>query len=542
MKMSRHICAVLTLLVGLVDVDATEVVFEGASPRHWKKIERMAEQGGQATDSIKAFLVGQGYLDADVVEKDGRLAVSAGKLYSIDTVVFRGDSSFHVLSDRPFSKANVEWLIETALGEHYELGNYYSSVKVERLSKHDDGVTVEVILSRGPRVTVGKKLFTGLKRTDPRTVERYIPIKQGDILNRGNVAGAETGAGSIPFVSFRPPVTIRARAGYTLADLEFHFSEKKQILFEGAGGYDPGSSSGVVWNLNVGFQNLFGKGKRISLLSERRGKGRNILDLEYSQPVFAIGRGKMNLSVATRNYRDRFYEFMLRGEYSAVVRNNLEAGVSFGWRSVEPAAGTASYSAYTSSFMIKRKNVHNEANPSSGLDIDWTIAFSYRRYGDDNPGMQPEKKSFSETRNLVSIGWYQSLAGRLAVHLGLSYRGLETNESLPPVSELFFIGGPGTIRGFRNEQFTALRAAFGTIEPRLRFSSGYVFTFYDGAYISNRIGNVHSGVRTDEFYRCGYGFGMAIVDPGRSVKISLGWNKELRFDEPRLSVQFSSGI
>ena len=127
-------------------------------------------------------------------------------------------------------------------------------------------------------------------------------------------------------------------------------------------------------------------------------------------------------------------------------------------------------------------------------------------------------------------------------HAAFGYVGLETNESLPPPAELYYIGGPGTIRGYRNEQFAAIRSAYATLEPRLRFDSGYLFVFYEGAYINNRVAAGDGGTRADEFYRSSYGVGGAVIDGSRSVRISLGWNPEASFDQPRLSLEFSSEI
>ncbi|MFQ5453893.1 MAG: hypothetical protein ACE5D6_06870, partial [Candidatus Zixiibacteriota bacterium] len=70
----------------------------------------------------------------------------------------------------------------------------------------------------------------------------------------------------------------------------------------------------------------------------------------------------------------------------------------------------------------------------------------------------------------------------------------------------------------------------------------YIFLFYDIAYINDRIPLNNNKVSTDEFYKFGYGVGLAVVDKSQSIKISLGWNRDTSYDQPRLSVQFSSEI
>jgi outer membrane protein assembly factor BamA len=460
----------------------------------------------------------------------------------IDSVYIKGDSSDVIVLDRIFNQRNLEQLANNILNGHYDSGYYWASVKVDKIRKDGNQIELELSVIKGPLVRLASAVYSGLTRTNHSLVARYIPINAGDTLSNATLQRAEKAAAGIGFVTFHPPPVVRPLEGYTSADLEFQFSEKRQFTFEGGGGYLPDNPNGVVWHLNLHFNNLFGGGRQASIFSERLENNRNVLRLGYGQPLFVAGVGYLSLDVSTRDYREQFYEFSLEGTYLTQLRSNLSAGLSLGWKSVEPTGSQPSYSRFTSHFSIEQEILDNRMNPANGLDLHWTIAYSYRRYREDSLTVRPERNSFNETRVSVSVKWYKQVSGRLIGHLGLNYIGLETNESLPPVSELILIGGPGTIRGFRNEQFAVLRTAFGSIEPRLRFSDGYLFTFYDAAYLNNRIIQPDETVKTDELYRYGYGFGIALHDSRRAIILSLGWNPELQFDQPWLSVEFSSDI
>ena len=104
------------------------------------------------------------------------------------------------------------------------------------------------------------------------------------------------------------------------------------------------------------------------------------------------------------------------------------------------------------------------------------------------------------------------------------------------------IGGPGTLRGYRNEQFTAIRTVYGTIEPRLRFGSGFGFLFYDAAYLNNRMMDQSEKIETVEDFKWSYGLGLGVGNNLRSVLLSLGWEPQSGFDQPRLSIALSSDI
>ena len=352
----------------------------------------------------------------------------------------------------------------------------------------------------------------------------------------------EASAAAVPFVTFDRPVVIRPRPGYTTADLELDFKEKPQALFEGGAGYSAGNNSSLFWHLNLRFQNLFGHGRQISLFSEHREENRQVLDLSYVQPFFLAGLGSLGGRVATRDYRDEFYEFGVEGWYQTKITEGLDARLTIGWRSVEPTDALPSFKAFTAGFGVIRDGRDSGFNPTRGLSFTWAIDFSHRRYANDTLLTAAANSSFNETRNRLTVSWYQSVSGFLVNYIRLGYCGLETAEPLPPLSELFFIGGPQTVRGFRNEQFAALRAAYGTIEPHFHFNGGYGFVFYDAAYINNRVLNQTGSTITEELFRNGYGVGLTIIDNRRIVKLSLGWNPEITFDQPRLSVELSTGI
>lgn len=537
----RTLLTYITLIVSGTGVLAGEVVFDGTAPDGRERYVAYAEKDTNP-DTLRALLVGEGYLDAVVAVDSDLVRINAGPLYRLAQIFWAGDSTVTTTARPAFSRGNLEEVLAGRLRSYQERGYLYASAAVLGVHRLGTDVTVRVRLSPGPFLILERSILTGLTRTRGELIERYLPLESGDTLTDLALRRTERAAASIPFVLYRPPAVIQPRPGYTAADVELTFEEKKQVLVSGGGGYTPTGSSRVVWNLNLAFQNLFGQGKQIRLHSERRETDRQVLDINYSQPVFLIGVGSLSGRVATRDYRDRFYEFALGSRYEFLVTRDFKASLGLGWRSVEPSGNAPSYSSFAAEVSVARNNLDNQLNPSSGLLLRWAIEFSYRRYTADSLASPPERGSFNETRNNVDVRWYQTLVRGLVGHVAVSYAGLETGESLPPLSELYYIGGPGTIRGYRNEQFAAVRSAYGTLEPRWRMAGGYIFAFYDGAYINNRVSGIDGGVVTDEFYRSGYGFGAAIIERSRSVTISMGWNPETSFDQPRLSLKFSSEI
>ena len=544
----------LTLFVSLLasSVSAVSVRCVGDNPPEVRGIASslpMLEYKGvdRATmaDSLLVWFQRAAYLDASVTDDGEEFVVNAGEQFRLERVVVEGDSSRSYPVNYPFVAGSVDRTIRRLLLNERDAGRYFASVEIVSLSLDQSLVTATVRLIPGPEVRVGKRIITGLKQSKPEIVARFIQMAEGDVVTERTLREAERDAAAVPHVVFDRPAVVRPRPGYMQADVEFRFREKRQFNILGGVGYIPDDPTGLVWDLDMKLANLFGGGREIALKSARREKNRRVLNMAYRQPMFALGVGSLEVNVATRDYRDDFYEFALGGRYSTDIGHRFTAGLGLAWKRVEPADESAivadAYSSYTTEFSVGRSSLDHTMNSSTGLALQVSLAYTNRRYSTHDDSTR-SGDVLNETRSRLSIDAYRRLFGRLVSRIALTYEGLETSEALPPLSELFFIGGPGTVRGFRNEQFTAQRALFGTIEPRLRFSQGYLFVFYDAAYINRPQMSANGSVDTEELYRQAAGVGLGVYDSARSVKMSVGWQKGADFDRPRLSVEFSSDL
>ncbi len=540
--MTKLICILIGLGLTVGTAAGRPVVFKGLPPANADKIERLAARDNVPADSLLAVLLAEGYLDAVVTVDSSGVVVSAGSQATLRSVIVAGEEDSSVVGFAgPFTRALVERITDSLVADRQNAGHYFATVSFEKIVRSGEEVTLHVRSTPGPMVRVGSIRYVGLRRVRAAFIERYLSVTSGDSLTDEGLERIERAAGAIPLVRFVPPVAVRPRPGYAEADLELTFAEDHPLAFELGGGYVPDSREDeLVWHVDARFSNLLGGGRSARILSERREEGRQVLQVGYAQPVFLLGLGRVRGEVATRDYRESFYEFAVTGGWEARIQPDLTAGVDLGYRGVEPSGNQASFRAYQAGFSVSWERLADPLNPREGFRAATRVAYSHRRYSADTLS-RVTARAFNETRTRFDAAVFQPLVGALVGHVGVGYQGLETAEDLPPLSELVLVGGPGTIRGYRNEQFAVVRAALLTVEPRVRFGSGYLFGFVDGAYLNNRVASV-VGTRTDEEFKTGYGLGLAVVTQRRGVKLSLGWNPDLGYDEARLSIQFTSEI
>ena len=544
--MRRFILILVLWSAWATTVHATEVTWLGDRPDNARVVERrlrVLDASGVAAavlaDSANAWLQAFGYLDVETFALEGEVSVAAGPRCYLRRITVHDTDTTTTTVTTPFAPENVAAVMDHLLSPLRDQGYPYARADVRQISRDGTQVDVVVQIDRGPLVRVATLDYRGLTRTRREVIARYLDFTPGDSLTDAGIAALEQRAAVIPFVRYMPPAVVECLPGYTDAVVTMAFEEKRQFNLSGGAGYLPGEDNGFVWNFDLRLVNLFGSGRELQILSERREQRRNNLKLGYAQPLFLLGPDRLAFEVSTRDYRDDFYEFNLAAAYNTLYRRNLSTGLAVGWKRVEPADESASYSVYSVESSLGRSNVIDVLNPRSGYDVAASLGYAYRRYADNASSGAGE--AFNETRAKLSTHFYQPIVRRLLGHLSVNYRGLETGETEPPLSELFLIGGPGTLRGWRNEQFAAQRTAYGTLETRLRFDRAYLFAFYDGAYINRRLGGV-AGPVTDELYRSGFGLGAAVIDRERSLVLSLGWNDHDGFKQPRLSVEFSADL
>jgi len=542
--MKRLALYILSAVMMAVSSYGATVVYRRDRPVIFKRIERLAAKrpvNQTLADSVVSLLGGEGYVDARVEQQGDSLIVDAGSRARLERIVVDGDSTFEVAVGGYFTARTLRESLEAQLERFYDQGYYYAAFEIKSVQRSGPAVTVHADLNRGPLVRVADLRLTGIGRSNPDVIRRLLPVRRGDTLTPAALSTAEAVAEKIDYLTFLPPIRVMPQPGYRTAALEFEFREKKQVRVEGSGGYVPDNSTGLVWSLRFGFTNLFGGGRQATVHSERREKGRNSFELTYRQPLFLIGVDRLGLSVRTRDYRDQFYEFEAESKYATAVGAAWSGGLGLGYKTVSPADRQPSFARYSLAVSVGHTTFAPPSNPASGWGLDWSLTYAHRRYSDDSLSEPDSPVVFNDTRTDLSLAMVRSLR-RLAMFFRAGYLGYRTEEPLPPLSELFLIGGPGSLRGYRNEQFAAIHAALFTIEPRLRFEHSYLFLFYDGAYLNNRVRDDNGVVGVQERYRDSFGFGLAVMQPGRRLKLSLGWNPELPVDQPRLSVEFSADL
>jgi len=95
-------------------------------------------------------------------------------------------------------------------------------------------------------------------------------------------------------------------------------------------------------------------------------------------------------------------------------------------------------------------------------------------------------------------------------------------------SDLFYLGGYGSLRGYLDESLLATRYFSGRMEPRFHLGAkDYLFGFFDFAQVS--VDENRSGLIVSDRFKPGVGLGVS-AGSGRMI-LAFGWGEKAKLKE-----------
>ncbi len=261
------------------------------------------------------------------------------------------------------------------------------------------------------------------------------------------------------------------------------------------------------------------------------GATRSRLDLSYLEPMLFSSPLDLNLSIGQRHEDGRFDTVL------------GELGLRLPWSgrrtlSVHVALDRSTFAGETSRVRQRRR-----FGAELGLRVPRPLsrgiygAFESRLSAAQlhETGAAPPSQTLIATH--LEGGW--AMRARLAVELRADWKSVETDELPLPISELIFLGGATSVRGYAEQQFRGERIAFGAGQLVIGAARrGQAYLFYDLGWA--RETRLLEQLRSE---RQGWlhGFGMGLRSPVAvgALDLSLGFAERFDFDGAKLHLSLS---
>jgi outer membrane protein insertion porin family len=440
----------------------------------------------------------------------------------------------------PYDPHKLTERIHGLLEEYDEAGFPFAQVWIDSLDFDDDAnrVDVSLFVIEGNERTLEHVVVEGLKKTRPELAIKMSGLHPGTPYRARLLRDAYLRLTSSGVFTRVEEPTVRLSPDGVGVDVVLVVDEpQRSHTFTSALGYatEEGTSKRQISGLaSLQLNNIGGTLRNLGVFWSNDGRDR----------------------VETRvQYRDQF--FLSRPLAVEVTIHQVGLDTLYTWQSVgvevERAAGRIGGSLLgVSAGLSGDRNVFSVGEPRRSWRVRASLGARYLGGGADaSLGVKgrftlARKKRIPREGDPESLNQYITEVETDAVvrvgpvlHLrnALRYRGLESNEKTVPLSELFYIGGARTLRGYKENQFSGRRTATAQTELLLgRTRSENVYVFGDVGYVLRESLLPDGGVDRSELVRAGYGFGLRTQSRLGNVDLSFGVGEKLSLRQTKVHV------
>jgi outer membrane protein insertion porin family len=464
------------------------------------------------------------------------------------------EQAIHSKVGAPFDEVAVQddrLSLETAYGRAG-----YIFAKVDSSTRFTEGerkVALVFRIDQGEEVHVGAIHLSGNDFTQTNVIRRELRLQPGDLYDPEKILLSKQKLYHLGFFSDVQLEPVDPLSRGSVRDLDLRVRERPGGTISFGVGY--GDFEGLRGSIDIGHKNLLGTGREI----HGRIEGSRLLrrfSVDYREP-WMFNRGDMNgRAGAVYQTRtevaftfdklgtfvgvDKSFSDKLKGAFVYEVEwdriYDLDAGVQL---SVQDA-GRLRLATLNPSLVWDTRN--DPFEPTSGFINGFTL-----RSGVAGLGSQV---SFNKL-NLQS-SWFVDLTGKIV--LALSARGgvarrVGSGEPIP-INERFFLGGQGTLRGYRQDQVGVVGETLIGGNPTggdgmilfneelrlpLPYSLGLVF-FFDHGNVWRKVGLV----RFDQI-KSSVGTGLRYRTPVGPIRVDFGYKLNRESGEEPWRVHFTLG-
>lgn len=408
-------------------------------------------------------------------------------------------------------------------------GHPFAVATVESLLVRDGTVRAGLRCDPGPFVRIDQVRFPGRTRTRADFLASWIRFRPGRPFRTSEWESRRRRlAQSGLFVRVGDVQLTPAVDGKAMAYIPVEEGPHNRL--EGVLGV-AGESSSISGYASVDLGNLFGTGRRLGLRWERVQDQQTRFRLNYTEPLILglpVGaRGSLEQQVQDSTYTLDRIEVL--GE--ALVGWDLFVSAGLEARRAVLGSEPAERITRVSTVLGSRWDFLDPVRFEGGR-----VEFSFRTGTSriEPPGRPPVRQRLDR----VDVGGDRFVAvGGWLARLGVRAAGLSgaSTDSLA-VSEALWVGGAGSLRGYREEAFATRRYALGQLEVGLALpgEGGRAYVFVDGGWLRRL------AVPATTATRVGYGIGISTASPRRTVGLDFGIPRGQGFRDGRIHLKLET--
>lgn len=398
------------------------------------------------------------YLDIYVYEgeqyKFGTVTVEGNTRFSNETII----SQFKFEKGDPFNKEKYEIQKNDIRSLYFEDGYIYSVINEEK-TRDGDLLNINLVIMENTRAKIRKIEMVGNRRTKEKVIRRKLAISPGDYFQQSKVKQTLYNIYNMGF--FEPDLYPDSKQINQNGDVDLiiHMSDKSSGTANG--GIAINSADGLVGQLSVSHNNLFGNSWQTSVKTEFGGKTQNY-SFSFTNPYFKDTNTLLGFDAYHTTQEYNVYKVNTNGGTIRVGRplgflnfGKVVFGYSLYAKKYQILSGEEENS-WTSLDNLDEKGWQNTSSVSLNLTRDSrdnnlfaTTGSQLTLYSEFAGG--PLQGDFDYFKQIAQVSWFTKTYWKLvlATKWRFGYVNGFNGKDVPP-DERFYLGGTGAdgLRGY----------------------------------------------------------------------------------------------
>ncbi|MGH7916182.1 MAG: autotransporter assembly complex protein TamA, partial [Candidatus Binataceae bacterium] len=409
---------------------------------------------------------------------------------------------------------------------------------------------IQYTVDPGVRAVFGKTVVVGTHKVKPRIVLRELTYTRGERFSSTEIRSSRARIIALNLFSAVEFVPQLNRAKPNVVPIEIRVHEKPKHDISLAAGYN----TETQFNATVGWAdyNWLGGGRQLTL-SATYSNVYSYLDLKLLRPYLYTRKlsGVLEWRLDQQDYQtytmysprfDPYLHYQFTPALSGYAGYRLEY---LKFNSVAPSTVTALGGIRSQGMLsgpdmgVLLNTTENPLNPQHGAIVSFDANLAMQALGGDDRYY----RMIAEARKYTLLGWNTVLASRLK--LGLA-NTLGPHRDIP-LSERFYSGGEGSVRGYGLRRIGPLSAAndplggLSLIEASVELRHPLFEKFSGAVFLDAGQVSVHPFDVPVDSLVFGYGPALSYDSPVGPIRIDLGFPTKTPRGDPSWQVYFSIG-
>ena len=473
--------------------------------------------------------------------RTGQITISGNRLFPTSDL----KRELSLQQKTPFSHIALERGIDQILALYSKHGHPKAQIELSEFQLFPDHGKVDfhLCVHERDKVRIGEIKLTGLNKTKSSVVLRELPIQVGDIFDQRKIDQSLRRLRNLGYFYEVNPSVLEEGLTQDTITFHAHMTEARTGRFSGIIGYAPPSSEiddapRLTGTIEASENNLLGTGRRVNLYW--KSGLLKTLRFGYREPWVFGKPASIGVEYAQLKQRNQFTDAESEEQsgslkISTQIRETFEGALAISYKRIDYAASGPSLLVPTGPVDLLRSTDRSFSQfPRNGsLDIQaqngtkYGITFSLMRDSRnyflnptrgrrDSVAFEFSRGDFRLQKLWADFQQYLPTWRKQVIAIGL-HAATTWGANIPP-TELFYLGGANTLRGYDEDWFSGPRRVYSNFEYRLIVGrASRIFVFVD-------MGSVTQINQPSVFdpLRVGYGLGMRLESRGGLLRIDYG--------------------